>query len=432
MLDIQFIRDNQDVVSQAIVNKGSDADLAKLLQLDDKRRGLISKADEIRSSRNNLAASTKNTKPSQQQINEGRDLKAKLAEIENELRPVNQEYEAELYKVPNIPSSDTPVGRSEDQNIVLKTWGEKTKFDFEPKAHWDMPHFFDEPRATRISGARFTFFRGGIVRLQLAMIMYGMDVLTDGSKLRDIAEQAGLDVSTKPFVPMLPPTMMRTDAYKATGRLKPDEVTYKLANDDLWLTGSSEHTMCAYHIGETLDASDLPMRYVGYNTAYRREVGSAGQDTRGAIRQHQFDKLEMESFTLPEDGRKEHEFMIAIQEYLMQQLGIPYQLIHKCTFDMGGPNIRGVDVEAWMPGQGKYRETHTADFIGDYQTRGLGTKGRLDDGSSVLLHTNDATVFSQRPLIALIENNQTQDGRVKVPEVLRPYLGGQEFIGGDK
>ena len=187
--------------------------------------------------------------------------------------------------------------------------------------------------------------------------------------------------------------------------------------------------MSAYYMGETLDEADLPQRFVGYNTAFRREVGSDGKDTRGLIRQHQFSKLEMESFTAPESSQVEHEFMIAIQEYLMQSLDIPYQLVLKCTFDMGGPNARGVDIDAWMAGQGVYRETHTADYITDYQARGLNTKLRRADGSKELVHTNDATVFSQRPLISILENNQQKDGRVRVPEVLRPYMGGQEYIG---
>jgi seryl-tRNA synthetase len=186
--------------------------------------------------------------------------------------------------------------------------------------------------------------------------------------------------------------------------------------------------MCALHLGETLEEKELPLRYVGYNTAYRREVGSAGKDTRGIIRQHQFDKLEMESFTAPEDGLKEHELMIAIQEYLMQSLNIPYRLVHKCTFDMGGPNIRGVDIDAWMAGQDTYRETHTADFIGDYQARGLNTKLKRKDGTKEYVHTNDATAFSQRPLIAILENNQNEDGSINVPEVLQNYMGGVKTI----
>jgi len=428
MLDIQFIRDNSEKAKQAAKNKGINVDVDKLLELDEQRRKLITESESIRSERNEIAASMKGQKPSDDQIQKAKKLKDDLQEIEERLEPVDEEFNSLLYKVPNIPSDDTPIGDSEDENIILRTWGDKPEFDFEPKAHWDMEKFFDEERAVRISGKRFTFLKGGLVRLQFALVQFGFDVLTNEEILKEIADKAGLDVSTKPFVPMLPPTMMRTDAYKATGRLKPEEITFKLANDDLWLTGSSEHTMCAYHMGETIDEAELPLRYVGYNTAYRREVGSDGKDTRGIIRQHQFDKLEMETFTTPETSRIEHEFMIAIQEYLMQQLKLPYQLVHKCTFDMGGPNIRGVDIETWMAGQGVYRETHTADYIGDYQARELNTKLKRSDGKKELVHMNDATAFSQRPLIAILENNQNADGTVDVPEILQSYLGGKEKI----
>ncbi|MEM6998124.1 MAG: serine--tRNA ligase [Patescibacteria group bacterium] len=430
MLDIQFIRDNAGLVQQTSTDKGVDVDINKLLEIDEMRRTLIARIDEIREQRNELAAKMKDVggKPSDKDVKHGKELKERIAVLEDELEPVEAKYQQELYRVPNIPSDDTPVGEKEEDNVVLNTWGDKPEFDFEPKPHWEMTQFIDEERAVRISGKRFSFLKGGLVRLQLAMVQYGFDVLTNEDILKQIADGAGLEVSTKPFIPMLPPMMMRTDAYRATGRLKPDEITFKLNNDDLWLTGSSEHSMCAYHIGETLDEDELPLRYVGYNTAFRREVGSDGKDTRGIIRQHQFDKLEMESFTTPEASRVEHEFMIAIQEHLMQQLGMPYQVVQKCTIDMGGPNVRGVDIETWMAGQGVYRETHTADYIGDYQARGLNTKYKKQDGSKELVHTNDATAFAQRPLIAILENNQTADGRVLVPEVLRPYMGGAEYI----
>lgn len=423
MLDIQFIRDNADQAKAAAKNKGINVDVDELLKLDEQRRKQITEIEAIRSERNEIAASMKGQKPSDEQIEKAKQLKDELQKLEEAFEPVDSRFKELLYLVPNIPSEDTPIGNSEDENITLRTWGDKPEFSFEPKAHWDMDQFFDEERAVRISGKRFTFLKGGLVQLQFALVQFGFDVLTDESILKEIADGAGLDVSTKPFVPMLPPTMMRAKSYKATGRLKPEEVTFKLANDDLWLTGSSEHTMCAYHLGETLDEEDLPLRYVGYNTAYRREVGSDGKDTRGIIRQHQFDKLEMETFTTSDTSRVEHEFMIAIQEYLMQKLELPYQLVHKCTFDMGGPNIRGVDIETWMAGQGVYRETHTADYIGDYQARGLGTKVKRKDGTKELAHMNDATAFSQRPLIAILENNQNEDGSITIPDALQKYMG---------
>jgi len=325
-------------------------------------------------------------------------------------------------------SEDTPIGDSEDQNEILRKVGDKPEFDFEPKAHWEMPQYVEQERAAKISGARFAFVQAGMAQLQLALMNWGMTQLSDPDVIAQIVDNAGLNVSKKPFTAMLPPVMMRTKPYEATSRLKPDDVTFRLANDDLWLVGSSEHSMCAYYMNDTIPTEQLPVRFVGYSPAFRREVGSAGQDTRGILRVHQFNKLEMESFTTPETSRDEHEFMIAVQEYINQQLGLHYQVILKCTFDMGGPNVRGVDIETWMPGQKKYRETHSADYIGDYQTRGLNTKYKDEAGQRQLAHTNDATALADRTLIAIIENYQQADGSIRVPDVLRPFMGGKEVV----
>ena len=425
MLDIKFIRENQSAVADAIVNKCIEADLDKLLLLDQKRRQLISRLDELRQKRHQLSDEFESR---QSQRTEGKQIKHQLAQLEAELALINADYEAELYKIPNLPSEDTPVGQSEDDNKIIYSFGRKPQFDFRPKAHWEMIDFIDEDRAVRISGSRFAFLKGDFVSLHLALIQYGFDVLADEQILKEIITKNNLQISSKPFLPILPPTMMRTKSYLATNRLQTKGDTFKLEGDDLWLTGSAEHTLCAYYMNETLDEVDLPIRLVGYNTAYRREVGSAGKDTRGIIRQHQFDKLEMESFSHPQDSLAEHYFMIAIQEYLMEQLELPFQTVLKCTFDMGGPNIRGVDIETWMPGQDVFRETNSADYLGDFQARGLNTKFVTSDNHKELVHTNDATVFCQRHAVAILENNQIADGRIKVPRVLRPYLKNKEFL----
>ncbi|HUC20006.1 MAG TPA: aminoacyl--tRNA ligase-related protein, partial [Candidatus Polarisedimenticolaceae bacterium] len=284
--------------------------------------------------------------------------------------------------------------------------------------------WIDKERAAKVSGSRFAYIKGSLVRLQFALMQYGLNVLTDETKLAEIAEAAGLKVSAKPFVPVLPPPMIRTDVYEATGRLNGAEVTYKLEDDDLWLNGSAEHSLCAMYQNEILPEADLPIRYVGYATSFRREAGTYGKDMEGIFRMHHFDKMEMESFTTADVGLDEHLFMIAIQEYLMQQLGLPYQVIMKSTADIGKPNARGVDINTWLPGQDKYRETHSADFISDYQTRALQTRVRRESGVE-LAHTNDATAYAMgRTLIAIIENYQTKDGKVRVPDVLQPAYGG--------
>lgn len=424
MLDIQFIKENQAAIAAAIENKAVEADLEKLLALDTQRRQAIAKLEILRQKRNQLA-----NQGGGQDIEAGRKLKEEIGLLEKMLAPIEVEFAAELYRIPNLPSPDTPVGHSEANNEVLYEFGQKPVFDFEPLPHWQMEQFIDEERAVRLSGKRFSFLKGDFVLLQLALIQYGFDVLANQEILAEIIKNKNLALPSTPFLPILPPTMMRTQAYLATNRLQPKDVTFKLAEDDLWLTGSAEHTLCAYFMGETLAEADLPIRLVGYNTAYRREVGSAGKDTRGIIRQHQFDKLEMESFSHPEASLEEHYFMIAIQEYLMEQLDIPFKTVLKCTFDMGAPNIRGVDIETWMPGQGVYRETNSADYLGDYQARGLNTKFLNANKKREYIHNNDATVFCQRHIVAILENNQTKTGQIKVPKVLQNYLKGRDLLG---
>jgi seryl-tRNA synthetase len=223
--------------------------------------------------------------------------------------------------------------------------------------------------------------------------------------------------------------MLRTEPYVASARLNAEEVTYKIEQDDLWLNASAEHTLCTMYWNEVLPEEQLPIRYLGYSTSFRREAGTYGKDTEGIIRLHQFDKLEMEVFSTPEDGEDEHKLQIAIQEYLVQQLGLPYRLLNKCTFDIGKPNAHGVDIDCWFPAQNTYRETHTADYMTDYQARDLKIRTRRKDGRIDLVHTNDATAFAMsRILAAIMENNQTADGHITIPEVLRPFLQNQTQI----
>jgi seryl-tRNA synthetase len=270
---------------------------------------------------------------------------------------------------------------------------------------------------------------GGLVELQFAIMRWTQELLTDEKVLAEIVSINQLDVLPTPFVPMLPPMMLRTDSYAATARLKAEEVTYKLADDELWLIGSAEHSMVAMYQGEILDLANGPLRYLGYSTSFRREAGSYGKDLHGIMRMHHFDKLEMESFCTAADGPAEHRFMIAIQEYLMQQLQLHYQVVLKCTADMGDPNARGVDIEAWVPSQAAYRETHSADYMTDYQARRLKLRCRDSTGTTEYVHTCDATAFAMgRTLIAIMEQYQQADGSIMIPEVLQPYMGHKKAI----
>jgi seryl-tRNA synthetase len=324
-----------------------------------------------------------------------------------------------------------PVGASEEENKVVKEWGEKPSFEFEPKTHWQIGEtrgLIDKERAAKVAGSRFAYIKGDLVRLQFALIQFGLDTLTNEDTIKKIIQDSGLEVVSTPFIPVLPPAVAKTDVYVATGRLNREEQTYKLEDEDLWLNASAEHTLAPMYLNETLDEADLPLRYVGYTTAFRREAGTYGKDMEGIIRLHQFDKLEMETFTKPEDGLKEHLLLVAIQEYLMQQLRLPYHVLNKCTADIGFPNARGMDIEVWLPGQNKYRETHTADFISDFQARGMQTKVKTSSGT-VYAHNNDATAFAAgRMLVAIIENYQNVDGVIRIPDVLQPYMQNQTVI----
>jgi len=430
MLDIRFIRENSDLVQQNARNKGYDVNIDELLRQDETRRTLSLQADVLREKRNTISSQMKGGRPSDDLIAQGKAIKDELAVVETSLRDVEEIYTTLIKHVPNIAASDVPFGVSEDENVVAKTVGVPTTFEFTPKNHAQIAEakgWIDKERASKVAGSRFAYIKGDLVRLEWAMMQWAMNQLCDEVVLKSIIEKAGLKVSSKPFIPVLPPLMIKTELYDAMDRLEPRDDRYKIEGEELWLQGSAEHVLGSMHADEILNYDDLPVRYVGYATSFRKEAGTYGKDMEGIIRMHQFDKMEMESLASPETSLDEHLLMVAIQEHLMSSLGLPYQVILKCTADIGKPNARGVDIDVWLPGQGQYRETHTADYMTDYQARRLKTRFRSEDGIE-LVHTNDATVLSQRPLIAIIENYQTVEGDVRVPDVLQPYFAGRLFL----
>lgn len=432
MLDIRFIRENAERVQEAARQKGyAHVDIQKLLELDDNRRALQQQVDELRTRRNEIAAKMKGGKPEQALVDEGKQIKLELGDREEYLRNAEAETLELLKKVPNMPLDFVPIGTSEDDNVVTKTVGEPPKFDFEPKNHEQIAvakGWMDKERAAKVAGSRFAYIKGDMMLLEWAVKTFVLHELSNIDTIQKLIESNNLNIKPTAFVPVDPPYVAKTDVYDATGRLNKEETTYKLADDDLWLNASAEHVLAPMYLNETLPEADLPIRYIGYTTAFRREAGTYGKDMEGILRMHQFNKLEMETFSTPETSLDEHRLMVAVQEHIMQKLGLPYQVIQKCTADIGGPNANGIDIDVWLPGQNKYRETHTADLITDYQTRRMNTRIKRADGSIVLAHTNDATALSQRPIIAILENNQTAEGDVVVPEVLRPYLGGREKL----
>lgn len=425
MIDIQVVRDKPDFVKQKSAQKNIEVDVGRLLDLDKERKDLLQAVEELRARRNEIANSQKGAKPSQLSIDEGKQIKIKLAEKESYLSETEAEWHNLLKQIPNIALDEVPVGKTENDNIVRETVGQKPEFNFKPLNHAVLGEnngTIDKKRAAKVAGARFAYLKGDLVRLQMALMRFGVDRLGDQDFLGAVIKKNNLSVSNKPFIPVLPPAVAKTDIYESTARLDRAETTYKLADDDLWLNASAEHTLAPMFFEETLDEKELPLRFVGYTTAFRREAGSYGKDTEGIIRLHQFNKLEMESFSTQEQGREEHMFLIAVQRQLVEELGISYQLIQKCTADIGGPNASGWDINCWFPGQDTYRETHTADYMSDYQSRRMMTKYRDKRGISLFVHTNDATVFAERMLVAIIENYQKSDGSVAVPNVLKSYI----------
>ena len=431
MIDIQILRDDPEAVQKKSAEKGYDVDVQVILKLDVARREKTQAADELRQKRNELQAKSKGQRPSEEDIAAGKEIKEQLSTLEDELQRVTESFEKALRAVPNMPLDNVPVGATEEENVVEKFVGQKPEFDFKPRTHWEIAQargMLDKERAAKISGSRFAYIKGGLVQLQFAIVQYVMDVLTNPDFMQQIIDENDLKISPNLFTPILPPALMHTEPYVASSRLDAENLTYKIEQDDLWLNASAEHTLCTMYWNEILPADQLPLRYIGYSTSFRREAGTYGKDTEGIIRLHQFDKLEMEVFSSAETGHEEHKLLIAIQEYLMQSLGIPYNFVRKCTADIGKPNAGGIDIDAWFPGQDRFIETHTADYMTDYQARDLKIRTKTDDGTA-LVHTNDATAFAlSRILAAMIENYQTEEMGIVIPEVLKPYMGGRERI----
>ncbi len=426
MLDAELIRKESQKVKDGIAKKNKDPKLVDdFLALDEKWRHSLKAIEDKRALQKKYGAERK--------IEEAKKLKDEIRLLEEGMSEIEKERDLAWVKLPNLPDADVPVGKDESGNQVIRKWGEPPKFDFPVKDHLELGEklgVIDAETAGKVSGGRFSYLKGGLVLLEMAIIRWVFDVVTDEKLLKKIAAKIEKGYSAKSFVPVLPPVMIRPDVFKRMARLDPgqEEERYYLPKDDLYLVGSAEHTLGPIHMDQIIPEDQLPFRYIGFSSAFRREAGSHGKDVKGILRQHQFDKLEFESFTTPENSRKEQDFIVAIQEYLLQKLELPYQVVAVCTGDMGGPDASQIDMETWMPGQGRYRETHTADRMTDYQSRRLGTKIRRVDGKTELAHMNDATVFAiGRLLIAIMENYQTKEGTVKIPKALQKYAGIKEI-----
>lgn len=417
MLDIQFIRDNTAIVKEASKNKNVDVDIDRLLELDEQRRDLQTKVDNLRQQRNEVAAAAKGSRPTGEQISKGREVKDKLTAIETRLSGVNEKYQELMLAVPNPPSATTPLGKDEADNMVLKTWGKPTEFSFTPKDHVELGHLLDLldlETAAQTSGSRFYYLKNDAVLLELALTQWVMGKLVN-----------------KGFTPVITPQLVRENMMKATGFFPAEKNEIYQVNtgeDDLYLIGTSEVPLAGLHMSKTLNKDELPRRYVGSSTCFRREAGSYGQDTRGIFRVHQFNKLEMFSYVHPDNSWEEHDYLLEIEEEILQALELPYQVVNISSGDLGPSAAKKYDCEVWIPTHNTYRELTSCSNTTDFQARRGGIKFKDEKGSHFAHTLNGTAMASTRTLIAILENYQTEDGKVRVPEVLRPYLG-KEMIG---
>jgi seryl-tRNA synthetase len=365
------------------------------------------RADQNRGSKEVAAAATPEER--QRVIERLKSVSETLKALEPQLARAEDELADLLASIPNVPDEAAPDGAAEEDNVEIRRWGEPTSFGFEPKDHVELGEalgLIDVERGARTSGARFAYLTGPAVRIQFALVQLGLQ----------FAEARG-------FTPVVPPVLVREEAMFGTGFFPTDAVNiYATREDDLYLVGTAEVPLAAFHAHEILDRQDLPRRYIGYSTCFRREAGTYGKDTRGIFRVHQFDKLEMFSFVLPEDSRDEHEQFLAFEEEWVQSLGIPYRVVDTCIGDLGASAVRKFDIEAWMPGQGKYREITSTSNTTDYQARRLEVRVRLPEANRTVHTVNGTLCAIGRILIAILENGQQEDGSVTLPEVLREHL----------
>ena len=402
MLDIKFIRENPDLILKKAKDKGIEVNIEHVLELDSKLRGLDTMVQSLREERNRTAK--------EKNIEKGKEIKVKLEKHENALNAIREELNRYLLQIPNPAKDDVKVGKNDSENEVLRKVGDPTKFDFTPKDHLSLGEkldIIDVTRASKISGARFYFLKNDGALLEVALRQLAFDILLKEG-----------------FIPLVPPILIKTEIMKGLGYMENggDEDMYILDKDDLVLVGTSEQSIVAMHKDEVLSLKDLPKRYVGFSTCFRREAGSYGKDTRGILRAHQFDKVEMVSFTRQGEDDKEHEYLLSIEEKLLQALGIPYQAVKMCSGDLGYPAARKYDLEAWIPSENKYREVTSTSTTTDFQARRLNIKYQ-DGNEKKYVNILNGTAFSTRPIIAILENYQQEDGSIKVPEILQKILG---------
>ncbi len=421
MLDINLIRQNPDLYKKAAIDKKTNFDIDNLLAVDEKRRSLQVKVDDLRALKNSASKEIANLQGSQKQaaIDKMQSTTTEEKNLSEELQEIEAEFNNLMLLAQAPASSDTPVGKDDSENVEMYTWGEVTKFDFEPLDHVTLGEkldIIDIPRGVKVAGSRNYFLKGDGARLELAVLMYTLDKL-----------------ASKEFTAFLPPLLVNYEAMMGTSYFPGGEdQAYTIPSDEKYLIGTSEVSVTSYHGGEILNEDELPKKYAGYSSCFRREAGTYGKDTHGLYRIHQFQKVEQVIICKNdmEESKKMHEFILKNAEEVLQDLKLPYRVVAVCTGDMGQGQYYKNDIETWMPSRNSYGETHSCSTFLDFQSRRLNLRYRDKEGNTKFCHTlNNTCIASPRILIPILETYQNSDGTVTIPAVLRPYMGGKEKIG---
>lgn len=414
MLDLNFIRENPGKVKEACEKKNVNIDVDEVIELDRQKRELMTQMELLRAEQNKISRGGKDNNVL---ITQAREIKEKIKSMEPELEKVEAQLKPLLLVLPNIPFDDVPVGKDDSGNVVLRKVGNPTSLFAKLKLRGARDYMelgenldlIDTERAAKISGARFSYIKGKLAIMEFALVKLAMDtVIKEG------------------FTPVIPPVIVKDQIARGTGYFEAadEKEAYHLPDDDMYLVGTSEQSLVSMYSDEILNEKDLPIRYVGFSTCFRREAGSYGKDTKGILRVHQFDKLEMVIFSTPEQSREELKLLLSIEEKLMKTLGLTYQVINICTGDLGRPAAQKYDIEAWLPSEKKYRETHSTSNCTDFQARRLNIRYRDKAGKVAFVHTLNGTAFAiGRILIMIMENYQQKDGSIKVPKALQKYCG---------
>ncbi len=423
MIDINLIRDNISFVKKSLLKKGDFSSLVdEVFLLDKKYREKLTELENKRSEQKKISEEIAKSKDKSSLLNKVKDIKEHIKALESEVSKLKDDLDVKLSSLPNLPDEDALVGKGEEDNKTIKEVFEIPKFDFQIKDHLDLSEYLDladVKKASEVAGSRFYYLKNEAVLLEFALVFYTFNFLLKEG-----------------FIPVVPPVMIKKDMYMKMGRLLggQEEERYKIEGNDLYLVGSAEHTIGPIHNNYIFDEEELPKRYVGFSSCFRKEAGSYGKDVRGFLRTHQFDKIEMFSFSHPERSKDEHEFLLSMQEKLVSGLQLPYRVVEVCTGDMGFTDAKQFDIEVWIPSQGKYRETHSCSNTTDFQARGINAKFKnKKTGKNEFVHMLNATGFAiGRILIAIFENYQQSDGSILIPEALQKYSFGMKKISKNK